>query len=147
MWPIIRPTRLYLLWNMARGLDQINALNPTNPFDFELLTLELRSEQIGRLETGFPAKWQRTIGTTFPLAIRPPQPACAEFGSLDHEWCPANLLQADSREDPGSTCCEPTTLSPLVLGGMRQGEWDNRVTFVRHRQKGSLRCRSFQNRE
>jgi hypothetical protein len=40
------------MWRVQR-LDQINAFNPANLFDFKSLALKIRKKQIGRFKTVF----------------------------------------------------------------------------------------------
>jgi len=43
------------MWRVQR-LDQINAFNPANLFDFKSLALKIRKKQIGRFKTVTPHK-------------------------------------------------------------------------------------------
>jgi hypothetical protein len=45
-----RGVNLFGMWRVQR-LDQINAFNPSNLFDFKSLALKIRKKQIGRFKT------------------------------------------------------------------------------------------------
>src|SRR6266567_1298819 len=45
-----RGVNLFGMWRVQR-LDQINAFNPANLFDFKSLALKIRKKQIGRFKT------------------------------------------------------------------------------------------------
>jgi hypothetical protein len=64
------------MWRVQR-LDQINAFNPANLFDFKSLALKIRKKQIGRFKTVIQA--QPTVSISKWLIMRGIDQLCGKI--------------------------------------------------------------------